>query len=63
MLAYTVFINSAFAFLIVLALILAGGEMIAQSMLLNFLFYVIFTEEPYLLAGAEISRFRSDCGL
>jgi ATP-binding cassette subfamily B protein len=43
MLAYTVFINSAFAFLIVLALILAGGEAIAQSVLLNFIFYVIFT--------------------
>ncbi len=43
MLAYTVFINSAFAFLIALALILAGGEAIAQPALLNFLFYVIFT--------------------
>lgn len=43
MLLYTVFINSAFAFLITLALILAGGETIAQSVLLSFIFYVIFT--------------------
>lgn len=43
MLLYTVLINSAFAFLITLALILAGGETIAQSVLLSFIFYVIFT--------------------
>lgn len=43
MLMYTVFINSAFAFLIVMALILAGGEAVPQSILLNFIFYVIFT--------------------
>ncbi|MCM1055008.1 MAG: ABC transporter ATP-binding protein/permease [Bacteroides sp.] len=43
MLLYTVFINSAFAFLITLALILSGGEAIPQSVLLSFIFYVIFT--------------------
>ena len=43
MLMYTVFINSAFAFLITLALILAGGEAVAQSVLLSLIFYVIFT--------------------
>lgn len=43
MIFFTMFINSAFAFLIVLALILAGGQAIAQNVLLNFLFYVIFT--------------------
>ncbi|MCM1335490.1 MAG: ABC transporter ATP-binding protein/permease [Bacteroides sp.] len=43
MLLYTVFINSAFAFLITLALILAGGEAVPQSILLSFIFYVIFT--------------------
>ena len=43
MLMYTVFINSAFAFLIVLALILTGGGPVAQPILLNFIFYVIFT--------------------
>lgn len=42
-LLYTVFINSAFAFLITLALILAGGEAVSQSVLLSFIFYVIFT--------------------
>ena len=43
MLAYTVFINSAFAFLIALALILSDGGPVAQPVLLNFIFYVIFT--------------------
>ena len=43
MLMYTVFINSAFAFLITLALILTGGEAVEQSVLLSLIFYVIFT--------------------
>ena len=43
MLMYTVFVNSAFAFLITLALILTGGEAVAQSVLLSLIFYVIFT--------------------
>lgn len=43
MLMYTVFVNSAFAFLITLALILTGGEAVAQSVMLSLIFYVIFT--------------------
>lgn len=43
MLLYTVFVNSAFAFLAVLALFLAGGGSVGQSVLLSFIFYVIFT--------------------
>ncbi len=61
MLAYTVFINSAFAFLIVLALILAGGEAIAQSVLLNFLFYVIFT--PIIATAMSKVMYMSENGM
>jgi ATP-binding cassette subfamily B protein len=61
MLAYTVFINSAFAFLIVLALILAGGEAIAQSVLLNFLFYVIFT--PIIATAMSKVMYLSENGM
>ena len=43
MLLYTVFVNSAFTFLAALALILAGGEPVSRSVLLSFIFYVIFT--------------------
>ena len=43
MLLYTAFLNSAFAFLIVLALCLAGSKPAAQSALPNFTFYVFFT--------------------
>lgn len=61
MLAYTVFINSAFAFLIVLALILAGGEAITQSVLLNFLFYVIFT--PIIATAMSKVMYMSENGM
>jgi len=61
MLAYTVFINSAFAFLIVLALILAGGEAIAQSVLMNFLFYVIFT--PIIATAMSKVMYMSENGM
>ena len=61
MLAYTVFINSAFAFLIVLALILAGGEAIGQSVLLNFLFYVIFT--PIIATAMSKVMYMSENGM
>ncbi len=61
MLLYTVFINSAFAFLIVLALILAGGEAIAQSVLLNFLFYVIFT--PVIATAMSKVMYMSENGM
>lgn len=58
MFMYTVFINSAFAFLITLALILAGGEAVSQSLLLSFIFYVIFmpviaTKGIYLSGGEQ----------
>lgn len=61
MLAYTVFINSAFAFLIVLALILAGGEAIGQSILLNFIFYVIFT--PIIATAMSKVMYMSENGM
>lgn len=61
MLAYTVFINSAFAFLIVLALILAGGEAIPQSVLLNFIFYVIFT--PIIATAMSKVMYMSENGM
>ena len=44
MLFFTLFINSTFAFLIALALILtSGGTDISRDILLNFIFYVIIT--------------------
>lgn len=61
MLAYTVFINSAFAFLIVLALILARGEAIAQSVLMNFIFYVIFT--PIIATAMSKVMYMSENGM
>ena len=61
MLAYTVFVNSAFAFLIVLALILAGGEAIPQSVLLNFIFYVIFT--PVIATAMTKVMYMSENGM
>jgi len=61
MLAYTVFINSAFAFLIVLALILARGQEVAQSVLLNFIFYVIFT--PIIATAMSKVMYMSENGM
>ena len=61
MLAYTVFINSAFAFLIALALILVGGGPVAQSVLLNFLFYVIFT--PIIATAMSKVMYMSENGM
>lgn len=61
MLLYTVFINSAFAFLITLALILAGGEAVAQSVLLSFIFYVIFT--PVITTSMTKVLFMSENGM
>ncbi len=43
MVLFTMFINSAFAFLIGLALFLTRGGAATQDILVNFLFYVIFT--------------------
>ena len=61
MLSYTVLVNSAFAFLIVLALILAGGGPVAQPMLLNFIFYVIFT--PLIATAMTKVMFMSENGM
>lgn len=61
MLMYTVFINSAFAFLITLALILAGGEAVTQSLLLSFIFYVIFT--PVISTSMTKVLFMSENGM
>ena len=61
MLMYTVFINSAFAFLITLALILAGGEAVTQSILLSFIFYVIFT--PVIATSMTKVMYMSENGM
>lgn len=61
MLLYTVCINSAFAFLITLALILTGGESVAQSILLNFIFYVIFT--PVIATSMSKVLYMSENGM
>lgn len=61
MLLYTVCINSAFAFLITLALILAGGETVAQSVLLSFIFYVIFT--PVIATSMSKVLYMSENGM
>ncbi len=61
MLMYTVFINSAFAFLIVLALILTGGGPVAQPILLNFIFYVIFT--PIIATAMSKVMYMSENGM
>lgn len=57
MLSYTVLVNSAFAFLIVLALILTGGG----PVLLNFIFYVIFT--PIIATAMTKVMFMSENGM
>ena len=61
MLLYTVFINSAFAFLVTLALILAGGEAVTQSVLLSLIFYVIFT--PVIATSMTKVLFMSENGM
>lgn len=60
MLLYTVFINSAFAFLITLALILTGGA-VTQSILLSLIFYVIFT--PVISTSMTKVLFMSENGM
>ncbi len=61
MILFTMFINSTFAFLISLALILAGGEAVAQNTLLNFIFYVIFT--PILTTSLMKVLYMSENGM
>lgn len=61
MLLYTVFINSTFAFLITLALILTGGEAVSQSIMLSLIFYVIFT--PVIATSMSKVLFMSENGM
>lgn len=61
MLWFTMFINSAFAFIIALALILAGGQAITQGILLNFIFYVIFT--PIITTALTKVMYMSENGM
>lgn len=61
MILFTMFINSTFAFLISLALILAGGEAIALNTLMNFIFYVIFT--PILTTSLMKVLYMSENGM
>lgn len=61
MLLYTTFINSGFAFLIGLALILAKGEAIGQNLFLNFVFYVIFT--PAIVTALTKIMYLSENGM
>lgn len=61
MLLFTMFVNSAFAFLITLALILSGGEAVAQNVLLNFIFYVIFT--PIITTALTKVMYMSENGM
>lgn len=61
MLFFTMFINSAFAFLIALALVLAGGQAITQGVLLNFIFYVIFT--PVITTALTKVMYMSENGM
>ncbi|MDE6425491.1 MAG: ABC transporter ATP-binding protein/permease [Ruminococcus sp.] len=61
MLLYTVCINSTFAFLITFALILTDGEAVAQSVLLSFIFYVIFT--PVIATSMSKVLYMSENGM
>lgn len=61
MIFFTMLINSTFAFLIVLVLILAGGEAIVQNTLLNFIFYVIFT--PIITTALTKVMYMSENGM
>lgn len=61
MLWFTMLINSVFAFLIALALILAGGQAITQGVLLNFIFYVIFT--PIITTALTKVMYMSENGM
>ena len=59
MLFFLVFINSAFAFLIALALILSnGGTNVTSGIILNFLFYVIIT--PVIATTMQKVMFMSE---
>ncbi|MDE6188969.1 MAG: ABC transporter ATP-binding protein/permease [Clostridia bacterium] len=61
MLLFTTLINSAFAFLIALAIILAKGDSITQNLILNFIFYVILT--PILTTALTKIMYISENGM
>lgn len=61
MLFFTTLINSAFAFLIAFALILSDGKEIAENVLLNFIFYVIFT--PIISTALTKIMYMSENGM
>ena len=58
MILFTMFINSAFAFLIGLAMFLTRGGNAATDILVNFLFYVIFT--PVITTSMQRVMFMSE---
>lgn len=61
MILFTMFINSAFAFLIGLTLFLTAGGNATQDILVNFLFYVIFT--PVIVTTMNRVMFMSENGM
>ncbi len=61
MIGYTVLINSAFVFILVLTLFLIRGENYQMDILLNFLFYVIFT--PAIATTMNKVMFMSENGM
>lgn len=61
MILFTMFINSAFAFLIGLTLFLTRGGAATQDILVNFLFYVIFT--PIITTTMQRVMFMSENSL
>ena len=61
MLAYTVLINSAFMFILGLTLLLIRGENYRMDILLNFLFYLIFT--PAIATTMNKVMFMSENGM
>ena len=61
MILFTMFINSAFAFLIGLTLFLTRGGVATQDILVNFLFYVIFT--PIITTTMQRVMFMSENSL
>lgn len=61
MLFFTTFINSAFAFLIAFILILADGQAIGENVLMNFIFYVLFT--PIISTALTKIMYMSENGM
>ncbi len=61
MLLFQLFINSTFAFLIVLVLIFTNGSNITEDIILNFLFYVIIT--PVIATTLSKILFMSEGGM